>query len=393
MSKQPIGKNQSYARTLNNKAVMNLLRSGDMTQTMLAKQTGLSNVAISLITSALLRYGLIKRSDTQINSPRGRHPQMLSLNENYGCIVVVTFSDDRIGYVVSNMKGEVICSHMTPFTDTIEEKTLYKIILAIKQTLETETKGLPLRGIDISAPGKINNASGEMTLSPHFAPEITAKPNYLPELFGSYFSAPVKITNDIKLAAIGETDAGWCEGRAANAMLVHVDRGLGSALILGGKLYLGTRGYAGEIGLMQRTFDGRRQYLDDIVSFNGMCAALNAKGCAATVETLAERYKSGDEQVVEHINQTAMVLGDTLKDIVELLDLSDIRFGGMVTEFGQQYLDVVAKRIECSTNTVRIDYSGLGSDASIRGAISKAVTNIMISLLEDNEFKIETSLL
>ena len=96
---------------------------------------------------------------------------------------------------------------------------------------------------------------------------------------------------------------------------------------------------------------------------------------------------------MEHINQTAMVLGDTLKDIVELLDLSDIRFGGMVTEFGQQYLDVVAKRIECSTNTVRIDYSGLGSDASIRGAISKAVTNIMISLLEDNEFKIETSLL
>ena len=387
---KPIGKNQTDARIHNNKAILNLLRKEDMTQGKLAEKMGLSIAAVSMISADLIKYGLIKMSDLHLDTRKGRRPQMLSINGAYGCVVVVSLTDENIGYVIANMKEEIVYSSTVNNPDTIELKALYEVILDIKRVIDNIVK-LPLLGIDISTPGKINNITGEIAQSPHFSKEITAQPNFLPDLFHRHFNVPVKITNDINLAAMGEMNAGWLgDDKNANAMYVYVGRGIGSALILNGKPYVGTRGYAGEIGLIKRQFGGETHYLDDIASLNGIVLELEKRGCTVTAETLAERYLSGDRQIVEYVDGTAEELGNALKDLVEVLDLSDIRLAGAAGSFGERYLNIVRASIARSANAVTVDCSTLSRDAGIYGAVSKAIANITAHIIEENEFSSET---
>lgn len=378
-----VGKTQSDARIHNNKVILSLLRKGDMTQSELAQAMGLSIAAVSMITADLIKYELIKFSDVKVDSRKGRRPQKLSINGGYGCVAVVSLTDENIGYVIADMAERIVYSNSSPNPEKIEVKTLYEMILDIKRVIENEVK-LPLRGIDISAPGKINKSTGAMSVSPHFSSEITAQPNFLPDLFHRYFDVPVKISNDINLAAIGEVSAGWL---IDNALYVYIGRGVGSALILDGKLYLGSNGYAGEIGLIRRCWHGQMRYLDDIASLNGMCAALCTSGVDVTADNIIEKYLSGEKAVVEYVDSAAEELGEALKDIIEVLDLSDIRLAGGALGFGNKYIEKIRSRAMRADNTVKVDCSSLSRDACVVGAVSKAISNITAHIIEQNEFK------
>jgi predicted NBD/HSP70 family sugar kinase len=155
-----------------------------------------------------------------------------------------------------------------------------------------------------------------------------------------------------------------------------VDEGIGGALILNGTLYNGSQGFAGEIGLMRAEFNGKIDALDEFVSLRVIKKHLGEKyGKKLHTADVAELYHTSKEER-EYINATARCLGKLLKDIVELLDIPVIVLSGRVTLFGEEYIAAIDQEVKRSFNNAEVFASTLGSEASIIGAVSKAVEQL-----------------
>ena len=375
------GKNQSYARQLNNQLIMRELRNGYCSATMLSQRLNLSNAALSDIISKLQQKGYIKQADVDSQVNVGRRPVYYTVNENFGCIVVVSLADYTCKIVVSDMKMNVIDSEETR-VEKYDVKMLYEIVLAIKNMLSApKYVNVPLLGIDLSLPGKVNTRTGELQLSPQFDKDIFCENGGILNLFQKQFNVPVVMTNDINLAGLGEMHSGALKG-VDNGMLVHVDEGIGGALILNGKLFVGSQGFSGEVGLMRTVFRGKSDCLDEFVSLRAIKNALSEKlGRKLHTKDVVELYGI-DLDVKNYVNDTAVCLGRTLKDIVELLNVSTIVLSGRIEQFGSEYLNLVIAEVSQSDNDCNVGYSKLGRDASVIGAISKAVEALTDDIFE-----------
>ncbi|MDE7082697.1 MAG: ROK family transcriptional regulator [Clostridia bacterium] len=367
------GKNQSYARCLNNRLVMRELLKENLSATMLSHRLNLSNAALSDIIDELKKRGYIRETDSESTCVTpGRRPVYYSVNENFGCIVVVGISDYKVKIVVSDMKKNITYSSETR-VERYDIATIYELVLSVKNVLALpQYRDIPLMGIELSVPGRVNKLTGELLLTSQFSADLFVENNAIANLFAKQFSAPVFMTNDINLAAIGEMHEGSLKD-IENGVILHVDEGIGGALILGGSLHTGSKGFAGEFGLMHVEFEGKTELLDEVASLRALKNRVNTI-CGTKLHTaeLVQLYEE-NEFVKRYVLSTAACIGKMLKDVVEILDVSAIVLSGRVTEFGAEYLDVIKKEVFGSIGGANVVPSSLGGNAPIIGAISKAI--------------------
>lgn len=360
---------------------MRELRKADSSATMLSRGLDLSNAALTSIIRELKSNGYIREvvdveAAATVADSLGRKPVYYSINERFGCVAAVGLANHRAQIAISDMKMNI-----TDFAETRVERydvaTVYELVLALKNMLaKPEYRDVPLLGIDLSVPGLVNTTTGELQLSPQFDKDLFGEKNYIVNLFARQFGVPVKMTNDIDLAGYAEIHRGQLAG-VKNGMLVHLDEGIGGALVLGGNLYYGSHGFAGEVGVMRAEFEGKRDALDEFVSLRAIKSRL---GVAHTDEALA--LYSSDESAKAYVLSTAQCLGRVLKDIVELLDISTIVISGRATRFGDEYMAAVNDELSRAVGSCTAVPSSLGSDAAVIGAVSKAVESITDSVFD-----------
>ncbi len=370
------GRNQSYARKVNNKLVINKLRNCDCSATVLVNELNLSNSAMSSILKELETQGVIIPSYSASSLGKGRKQIYYTLNKNYGIFVIVCLSNNRCKIIISNLKEEVLLMEEKEI-DGYDVAVIYEIILAIKNMLaKEEYRDLPLRSIYIAVPGKVNSVTGELQLSKQFDSHLFEEKNKITHLFETHFDAPVIIRNDTNLAIIGEKRAGELSSYN-DALLAYVDNGIGAAMILNGEFYGGVNGYAGELGLMNTTFKGQENFLDEFVSLraikNNVSNQLNQ---VVKTKDIVDLYHT-NANIKNYVNETASLLGKKLKDVVELLNISNIIIQGRVVLFGENYLECIRKEIIKSQNVCEVQFSKLRGDSIFIGAMSEAVDHLI----------------
>lgn len=102
-----------------------------------------------------------------------------------------------------------------------------------------------LLAISIGTPGDIDRQTGYFLYAPRF--EDCTKLN-LHTIFQEAFGVDVLVKNDVNLATMGENLFG-AGGGCRNMLYIALDYGIGSGMILDGRLFEGARGFSGEIGL------------------------------------------------------------------------------------------------------------------------------------------------
>lgn len=139
-----------------------------------------------------------------------------------------------------------------------------------------------LLGIGISSPGPIDLIKGEV-LSPPKLPKWRGVP--VVQMVRTYWDVPVLIEKDSNAMLLGE----WRYGRARqvkHALYLMVDAGIGSSLLIDGKVYRGGANFAGEIGYGH--YPSRRT--DDA------CGRM-LLGAVSLIEEARERLKRGEKKV------------------------------------------------------------------------------------------------
>lgn len=183
----------------------------------------------------------------------------------------------------------------------------------------------------------------------------------LADLLGHELDAPVRVANDVTAAAVGEHRLGAGRG-CDNLLVVFVGTGVGGGLILGGQLYEGAYGAAGEFGhtVVERGGAvcpcGRRGCVE---AYAGRAAMENAARRAQdegkhtslfriaeelgrtrlTSSVFKEAYDQGDPVAADLIDFGAEALGKGIASAVNLLDVERVVVGGgLADKMGQQFL-------------------------------------------------------
>jgi len=231
-------------RSINRNIILNkIAESKAISRADIARKTNLNPATVANIVNDLLKEDLV-REIGKGSSNGGKRPILLEINPRAFCQVGVYIVDEIIAGVV-DFKGETI-SYLEEVLN-IEKEGELKIELVIEcihRVIEqTGISSNRIRGIGVGVTGLVDSHSGIVK----FAPNIGWREITLRNILEKEFNLPIYIDNDVKATAIGELWFGAARGRK-NFILVDVGPGVGSAVVIDGKIYRGASERAGEIG-------------------------------------------------------------------------------------------------------------------------------------------------
>jgi glucokinase len=200
---------------------------------------------------------------------------------------------------------------------------------------------------------------------------------------------PAWADNDANVAALAETYQGAGRG-ADNVLVVTLGTGVGGGVVLGGRIWTGAGGYAGEIGHVQVDPGGVRcgcgswgclETFVGVPSWERRGRAALATGRASSLSGLpslepklvvAEAQK-GDALALELVEESARALGVGIAAALQLLNVERVVVAGGVSNAGPILLDRVREhtRQRCFPQVyadASIVVAELGSDAGVIGA-------------------------
>lgn len=188
---------------------------------------------------------------------------------------------------------------------------------------------------------------------------------------------PAVLANDANCAALGETWLGAGRG-IKNSIMLTLGTGVGGAIILNGKLFVGPRGAAGELGLIVLNPDGpecnsgNRGSLEQYASVRAIRRATGKEP-----RELIDLAKAGDKNALEFWQNYGRLLGIGLTSSIYILTPELIIIGGGISAAAEFFIPTVEAEIErrvlsSSRINLRILPAKLGNEAGIVGAAKLA---------------------
>lgn len=233
--------------------------------------------------------------------------------------------------------------------------------------------------VGVGTAGTVDPATGTIRYATDSLPGWTGTP--VAYALAARLGRPVRVTNDVNAAALGECWAG--AGRDhAHVLLVAVGTGLGGAIVRDGRVEAGARGAAGEVGHLPapgaerlRCGCGRHGHLEAIASGSGLAAAYAIEtGTEVTGRTVADRAAAGDAVARRVVDRAGAVLGAALAGLVTLLDPDAVLVsGGAAGALLPAASAAYAAEVPAGWADVPLRPAALGADAVLVGAARLAV--------------------
>lgn len=227
-------------RDLNRSAVLAVIgQHGPIARAEIARRSSLSAATVTEVTRALIDEGLVQVVE-QAASSGGRPPLLLGIVPRAGLALGAKISPDRLALVTVDLDGEVVAQSDEPF-DTAAPDAIDRLASRLARAVR-RAGSTRLLGIGLGIPGMVDAQHGTVA-SPIIGWPETALGPLLQERLG----LPVLVDNDVNTLAVAERL--YDRGRDVEHFLtVTIGRGVGLGIVVGGDLYRGARGGAGELG-------------------------------------------------------------------------------------------------------------------------------------------------
>jgi len=248
-----------------------------------------------------------------------------------------------------------------------------------------------VQSIGICAPGPLDPKAG-VILNP---PNVPCWRNFpLAEKITSAYHLPVKVDNDANAAALAETRWGAARGYRY-VFYATIGTGVGTGIVLDGRIYHGKTGSAGEGGHMSIDYRGpvcrcgKRGCIEILAAGPAIGARARAKlaagsthsalldlakgdVAAVTSELVGKAYAARDPLAREILQETVEVLIPWLGNIVDLLDPDVLVMGGGVAAMLSPFFGEIKDRLPSWCVNPRVSEIPLlmahyGADAGIAG--------------------------
>ncbi|WP_341955423.1 ROK family transcriptional regulator [Microbacterium sp. LWH13-1.2] len=359
---RPLAGPQTLLRTLNGRAILETLaRRGPLTRNELVTETGLSRTAVTQVLRMLESASAVAPAGVD-RETRGPAAGRVALHPQLGLAAAVHVDGHAAHVVLVDPTGAVRAEHHAAFPvrgDRVEH--IVDLVSACRRVvagpLELVVVGIP--GI-VSADGGIRDDQG---------PDGGAFKNALSERL----ACPVRVENDVNLAALAELTAGTGADLASFALLL-LDDGLGAGIVIDGVLHRGFSGVAGEVMYLPQTPlpIGAPVLGDDVVRD---LALGNGRDPELTIDQHLDAAAAGDPAAIAMAAEMGRRLTLIAGSIALVLDPEAFILSGsaahpaMLDAVADYYAENLAPRLP-----LRFVASSFGPEAPLVGAAGEAAS-------------------
>ncbi len=257
------GYNAELVKQRNRKNILSLIyEKGPVSRIDISRQIGLTQAAVTLISAQLIKENILRETGTAEAPGAGRKKILLDINPDFRHVLSVNIEPEKTWTALCDMKGNALKYAVCETEADSPEEYLKKTAVQCRR-LEEET-GIRADGISVGITGIVNRQTGESLK----AYGVFDRPADVRKILEAETGLPVSVENNIN--AFAEAEAMFGYGRTFdNLMIIKWGPGVGSALIIDGKLYEGRHQRAGELG-------------HSIVEKNGRLCTCGRRGCLET---------------------------------------------------------------------------------------------------------------
>ena len=365
-------------RELNARSVLGaLVDNGRLSRAEVARRLGMAKPTANRAIEALAAAGLVRESSPPDSGPHYGaiyYEPALEVGHVLGIDVGAQFVRGALG----DLGGAILARYDHPRGGDDIPSLLTAVSAVRNRLLAPMDAGADgIVGTVVAMAGVIDPAAGRLRLSSE--PSLEGHP--VVEDLATVLPGPLEVDNDVNLAALGELARGAGQNEGDFAFL-SIGTGVGSGLVLDGRLRRGARGAAGEVD-----YPGHRPFathspaadaLQQLVEDRYGAAAKNRAGSRdeAVPESptqLFEAARAGWPLAVRVVREEAQRIAGTIAMIALVVDVPLVVLGGGIGLNGGIMLDPIRDRLtELVPYPPRVEISRLGDAATVVGAITVA---------------------
>jgi glucokinase len=309
-----------------------------------------------------------------------------------GPFLGVDIGGTKVAVGLVSRDGKIVSQSRQPMmANGTPEEALQAVTGAIDSLIPSPAAG-GIQSIGICAPGPLDPKTG-IVLNP---PNLPCWRNFpLAETIASIYRVPVRVDNDANAAALAETRWGAARG-FRYVFYATIGTGIGSGIVLDGRIYHGHTGSAGEGGHVSIDYRGplcscgkrgcievlaagpaigaraRAKLGSDTSRYSAILELAKGNVAAVTSELVGQAYAAGDELAREILLETVVLLTPWLGNIVDLLDPDVLVMGGGVAAMLKPFFDDIKSRlpqwcVNPRASEIPLLMAHYGADAGIAG--------------------------
>lgn len=368
MSKSNIG-NSALITRVNRGLVLQAVRTLQPTyRAEVSRRTNLNPATVTGIVSDLLELGLIRETEGDpqpLGTLGGRPPMMLEINAGARKILAIDLEPDCIRVGLADLNMELL-DYGEQMIDRLGEpgRVIDRICQLSKQMLKhAQPEGID--GAALSLPGLIDRQRGILHSS-------TNMPKWRDVEVASAVAEAIGVMpiaeRSVHCAAIYED---WVATDEPNStkLIISLRTGIGMSIMRHGELYVGSRGFDGEIGHTIVDIDGElcecgsRGCLETFLSASAICKRVKSlikAGRCVQVKAAMDRgeplhpgliyrlAKEGDADCAEVVATIGRYLGIAAANMVNLLAPDSLVLCGSIDTADELILNAIKTQIDRS---------------------------------------------
>lgn len=335
--------------------------NGECTLAELTKELHISIPTITKLVSELVEENIVT-DNGKVETSGGRRPNIFGLANSAIYFAGVDIGRDRIHYVITDLKNNVIHTHTDlNFELDDSQRSLDKMLASINEFMTgSPVDTAKLLGMGVCIAGRVNPNTGRSYKYYTF----TEQP--LKEIIEEQVGVRVILENDTRARCYAEYFSGNIKDEK-NILYLHLGRGVAIGVVTDGKLYYGKSGFAGEFGHTP-FFDneiicacGKKGCLETEVSgiaienkitsmiaggVNTILREKHSRGEIIHIDDIIEAAKNDDTLSIELIEEAAEKIGKSIAFLINIFNPELVIIGGNLSRAG----DYVMLPLKAATN-------------------------------------------
>jgi predicted NBD/HSP70 family sugar kinase len=363
--------------------LLHAVRTGRATtRKALRELSGLSRSTLTGRLGLLQAEGWLAESG-QEDSTGGRPAKQLSFNDRHAVVLAASIDTMHADAAVTDLSGRRLAGRAGPLRVADGPEPVLDRIGEWFRAMLDECGRPPdeVCGVGVSVPGPVDFATGRPT-QPPIMPGWDGYP--VAGHLGAGFGAPVLVDNDANLMALGTQRVRHPDSPAF--VLVKVSTGIGAGLVIGGEVYRGIDGGAGDIGHIRlpgspaRCMCGSVGCLAAVASGGALAARLTELGLpTASGSGVRDRIEAGDPVAIGLVRVAGRQVGEVLATVVCVVNPEVLVIAGDLA--GPQFVagvkEVLYQRaLPRVTQRLRIENVLRGDGAAVSGASAMVVETV-----------------
>ena len=384
--------NAARMKGSNKRLILEIVRRKPISRVELSRITGLTRAAVTMLVDGLLSDGVLVETGTA-RSRHGRRPVLLDLNPSSLYAIGVSIARDGCAAGIVDLKGSPIATRPVPLDSCAgADQCLDRIAECLRALIAAS--GVPagkILGIGVGMPGPVDINTGTALNPPNFAMWHNVR---VVERLAESFPFGAFLENNSACLALAEKSFGL-GAELGGFMLLVVDTGIGTGIVVNDRLYRGVGGLGSEVG--HTTVDlngptcgcGNRGCLELYASIPSVIKAIRRHEAGiASWSGIVDGAMDGNTACMEAIRMEARYLAAGIVNAMNILELEAVILSGDVSYKPELLLDRIREHVDRTAMTrtihrLRVEASSIRESSGLISAASIVIQRFFDGEIEN----------